>query len=270
MFRYHRHFEQGQPAANPYGQPNPASDGVQQPEPAPTAKKWAGKFPSEVELEKGYENQQTVLTQRTQELAETRRRAVELETMLKTVMDRMSPAQRTQERSRSVELLESQGIPVDALRDLIAESVGPAAERVVDGRLAPLFQGAQARQKIAREFPGVNVNDVEEFIRTNPDVQQAYDEKVASSPSEALYYAMTQYALANREPADLSGQRDALRQARRDAALPGGGGGTNASAESGEISLADAWEKSQQTGNIMDFLRERLDHIEGVKPKTQR
>lgn len=258
----------GDVTANPYASPTPAADGSDsQPKTGPTpSKKWAGKYNSEQELEQGYENQQAVLTERTHELAETRERVAELERMLVTAADRMSPAARVEQRSRARELLESQGIPVDALTEVIEERLASTAPKYVEKALAPLTQGAQAQRMLADEFPDVNITDVQQFLRVTPDVNRRFQEKLQNDPISAHYYAYGQYMASQRESADLSGQSAA--RARLDAALPQSRA-AGAPAESTGNRVAEGWDNWQRSGNIMDFLRERLSHVPGVKPPQE-
>lgn len=243
------------PTANPYAAP-PASNGDKQATPGPTPKKWAGKFENEVELEKGYENQQTVLTERSEALRRATERINQLEQMVAGVAERMSPAARTEQRSsRAQQLLEAQGIAVEALEELIDERASAKLPKAVEEFMAPFTQGARAQETLAAEFPGVSIADVNQFLSANPEVNRTFKDKGRTSPTEALYYAYAQYAM-HKPAADLSGQT----RARMDAALPGTRGGTSIPEESAN-DVAAGWDKFQQTGNIMEFLRPRLAHV---------
>jgi hypothetical protein len=250
-------------AANPYATPAAGAPGDKQPATGPTPKKWAGKYNSEQELETGYENQQTVLTERTERLRQAEERASQLEQMLTTVAERMSPAQRTVERSREEQLLEASGIPVEAILSLIDRRANENLPKAVESFMAPFTQGARARDTLADEFPDIDINDVQQFLRANPNVKAAYDTKLKNSPSEALYFAYAQFARTKPESADLSGQT----RARMDAGLPGTRGG-NPVPPDATNDVAAGWEKFGQSGNVMDFLRPRLAHIVG-KPTTE-
>jgi TolA-binding protein len=250
-------------AANPYATTTAGAPGDKQPVAAPTAKTWAGKFKSEQELETGYQNQQTVLTERTNQLQQSQDRIAQLETMLTSVADRMSPVERTTQRSRAQQLLEAQGIPVEALYELIDERGASTVPKEVEKFMAPFTQGARAQQTLADEFPDINVNDVQQFLRANPGVKARYDEKVKTSPSEAMYFAYAQYSRSAPEATDLSGQT----RARLDAALPGNRGGNPVPVDAAN-DVAAGWENFNRSGNVMDFLRPRLAHIVG-KPTTE-
>lgn len=248
----------GHVADNPYASQSAGAPGDKQPTPAPTAKKWAGKYNSEQELETGYANQQAVLTQRNEELRQSQERIAQLEQMITSVAERMSPAERTTQRSKAKQLLEAQGIPVEALEELFDERITSTVPKHVENFMAPFTQGARAQQTLADEFPDIDFNDVQQFLRANPGVKARYDEKVRTSPSEAMYFAYAQYSRTKPESTDLSGQT----RARLDAALPSTRGG-NPVPQDAANDVAAGWERFNQSGNIMDFLRPRLAHIVG-------
>lgn len=256
-------------AVNPYAIPADSDVSVQQPAPESTPKKWAGKYPTPEELENGHLHLQTTLTERNAELVNERQRREQLEQMLTNMAERMSPAERTVQRSRAEELLESTGIPIDALREIIDNRLSSTGPGMVEKVLAPITQGAQTQQTLGQEFPDISSSDVLQFLNANPNVKMQYDAKLSSGKTaEAMYYAYAQYSRSNAGPRDLSGKAEQQGQNRRDAALPTGRVGVQGVAEEGP-SLADAWDMSEKSGNIMEFLRERLAHIPGIKPQQR-
>jgi len=251
-------------AVNPYATPA-GNPGDKQPAPESTPKKWAGKYLTPEELESGHIHLQTAITESNEQLRQATERSAQLEQMLTQVAERMSPAERIAKRSRSEELLESTGIPVEALLEVMDARMAATAPSLIKKELAPITQGAETQQMLGNEFPDISSSDVLQFLNANPDVKSMYDRKLSDGKtSEAMYFAYAQFARRGAGPQDLSGRAEQQGQARRDAALPTGRTGSPASGEEGP-SLADAWALSRQSGNIMDFLRPRLAHI--IDPK---
>jgi hypothetical protein len=256
------------PSVNPYAEVSGDNDAGKPAPAGPTPKRWAGKFNSPEEMETGHDHLQHTLTERTTELENERRLRSELEQVLQNVAERMSPADRMTHRSAAEETLINQGLPLDAMDAFISERIARGVGKALDEKLAPLTRGAQTQQMLEEEFPNIDRNDVDQFLRSNPDIRKRYSTKLNEDVTGAMYYAYAQFAQANRENLDLSGQAEQQARRRRDAMLPSSESVGHQPPVEGP-SLADQFDNFLKTGDKTSFLMKRLEHIQGIKP-TQR
>jgi hypothetical protein len=127
-----------------------------------------------------------------------------------------------------VERLESVGIPVNELNQLVADRAQAIAANVVNQQLAPIVQGAQARNVMQSTYSDFAENEqsIANTIQSNPALAQRFNALVsAGMPQEALelgYFHWKNSSSARPNPN--------VESAKRAAMLPSGGSGAGRTA----------------------------------------
>lgn len=204
------------------------------------SRRYAGKYESVEELEKGYWNS----------AQEAQRIAAENKALrdLVTSQQRVNPAERAEERKNYAEELREAAIPVDALDAYIDER----AQRLVRAAFEPLARGAQARSEVMSEYPEYETKekDMAQFLSANPRVNDEFQKMMnAGLERAAMEYVFLQFERQNgaQNRSDASGQEQAA--ARATAALTGNTVGARDVANSFETRLSEARERFDKDGD---------------------
>lgn len=220
------------PAPTAPAEPQPQ---VAEPTTQAQPRKYAGKYNSVEELEKGYWSS-----------AQEAQRIVEENKMLKQVLtgqQRVNPAERVAEREAYVEELREAAIPVEALEKLIEAR----SRRVTRSELEPIARGAHARQSMLKT-PGFAEAEsaFDQFLSANPDVNEEYQSLMDKGlEGLALKHVFQSYRLQNgTAAADVSGQQQAM--ARATATLTGSQAGTREVVDALSKKLIDAQAQFEQ------------------------
>jgi hypothetical protein len=176
----------------------------------------AGKYKSVDELERGYQN----LFSEGQKLVE-RIRALEEQGQYRPApnwegeaADRVDPATRVAQRQDPVDALSLAGIPVHELDEFVRKRIAQ--------EIQPVFQGAQARQTVAQDYPEFSKHEGElaQFVEANPQLKARYNRVYNADPEAALKWLFNEYMRGQSAPRE-SASGEAQAAARLDAALPG-------------------------------------------------
>lgn len=197
-------------------QSQPADTAPPAVQPEPT-RKFAGKYNTLDEFERGYWNSAQEAVRLASELKTTRE--------ILASQQRVNPAERVEAREAFLEELRDAAIPVDALDKLIETRV----QRGVALALEPIVRGATARNEMMEQFPEfANVErQLNHFLSANPEVNDEYQRMMtAGFEKTALKYALLNYNASNASKpiADASGQEQAV--ARATASLSGAQAGS--------------------------------------------
>jgi len=174
-------------------------------------RKFAGKYTTVEEFERGYWNS----AQEAKRLAEENKLLREIAA---SKQERVNPAERMDTRKKYLEELSEAAIPVDALANLIREE----AQNIVRETFEPLARGAQARSQMLEKYADYEKaeRDLNNFLSANPDVNEKYTRMMnAGLEDAALEYAYLNFSRSAAVPTDASGQEQAM--ARATAALAG-------------------------------------------------
>jgi hypothetical protein len=217
---------------------------------------YAGKYKTIEELEKGYENLQSIEHQNNQRLA-----ALESRFAASDPDDRILPSDRREARKRPEEVLEELGIPSDSLGEFVANQLAQA--------LNPLIQGQQAREQLKKSYQNFDTleNEVAQFIASTPEVQTRYQRMFRVDQGGAMEWAIDRYLKtkgATQQPAETASGADAA-AARLDARLPGSTSGGARGADLGESQrieqLRRAYEYGQKTGDWSVYQSMRINEV---------
>jgi len=162
--------------------------------------------------------------------------------------------QQPQARStRPEDRLSDLGIPVDALDEVINERMQRA--------FAPIARGIGARTQVMAQYPDFVKfeNDVNQYIQSDPALQQTYGNMFNADPVGAFEYAFLKFGESRRRAgAQGNGQGDAKEKAN--AQIPTGRSNETRARQDagGEDLTAKAWEHFRKTGDPKPFAKARL------------
>lgn len=233
--------------AIPQQQPAPVAEAAPANEPAPTAtptepkRKFAQKYETVEELEKGYWNS-------SQEAARISTENKTLKELL-VAQQRVNPAERAEARDKFEDELREAAIPLDALDAYINKRT----QRAVKDAWEPILRGAQARNDVIKQFPDFVETEpvIEQFLAANPEVNDEYQGMINAGLERAAFkYAHLQFRMANptaKPITDASGQEQAV--ARATAGLSSGQAGSREVVDAQAKSIADANARFQVDGD---------------------
>lgn len=170
-------------------------------------RKYAGKYETVDELERGYWNQAEETRRILEENRELRMRQDNLD---EGFQRRDTPAERRAAREYMSRLADA-GVPIDDLQLAIQEGVRSVVQ--------PLVQGASAREEMLREYPEFAQVEpkVAQFLETHPDLRARFQASYGADQRVAMEWAYAQYRRAE-QPSSASGREQSA--ARLDAQLP--------------------------------------------------
>lgn len=226
--------------------------------PSGPPRKWAGKYDTPDELERGHDNLQSTLTERNQRIQELERA---LQEQQEVWSERVNPMDRARAR-------EEQRDPYDVLGQIGVDptAVEAIAERAVQRFINPLIQGQQARQMISQEYPDFvqMENEVAQFIESSPDLKNRYRQLYQTDPAAAMEWGITRFQRSREKSTDQA--------ARHDAGLPAAGGAIDRSGTVADQSeaLQKAFEFGQRYGDWSHYTHMRLNEDPRFAAHTQR
>lgn len=167
-----------------------------------------------------------------------------------------NPRQEVKRRDRPEDRLTEFGVPVDALQEMFDQRLQVA--------LQPIVAAAGARNKIVGTYPDYVKfeSDVNQFLQSNPELNDRVGRMAQSDPEGALEYAFLKFGEDRR---GTIAQKAGDQQAMTDAGIPSS---RNGEGRRGEVNLnsdiSKAWQKYQQTGSPADareYARARLKTV---------
>lgn len=231
-------------AAKFQGNPNPpAEPGPSAPTASPLVKdgKFFGKYATEEEAAKGFDELLGTLSRRNRELDEQKARLAQVESAL---VERANPA------------------PKNPYDDLAAIGIDPnpvraAIQAELQQALAPIAAGMRAKQVVAQEFPEYVTaeSEVARFLGERPDLNNRFLGLFQTDPVAATEWAYLRYR--NEVPGQRSSAADEAGKAA--AALPGApAGGRSIPPENPTERLNDALQYYRTYGDERPVVHERL------------
>jgi hypothetical protein len=158
---------------------------------------------------------------------------------------------------RPEEQLTDYGVPVDALDAYLERKIGEKFE--------PIVRGVQARGSMLSKNPGYLQfeNDVAQFIETEPDFKNTYNNMFNADPAGAMEYAFLKFADSRRGalPASANG---GSREGIGDASIPSSRAGDGRRAPDQDSAIQSAFERWQKTGSSADaaaYAKARLHNV---------
>lgn len=165
-----------------------------------------------------------------------------------------NPRQTVRDRSNPRDRLAEFGVPADAIEELLDAKMSQAFQ--------PIMQGINARQTVMGRYPDYNKfeNDVNQFIQSDPDLNQTYQRMFAADPVGAFEYAFLKFGDSRRRGTQ---QRDeASQEDIAHASMPSmRNGDTRRQPETQTANVQKAWENYQRTGSTQaarDYAKARL------------
>lgn len=153
-----------------------------------------------------------------------------------------NPRQPVRDRSNPRDRLTEFGVPVDAIEELLDSKMSQAFQ--------PIMQGINARQTVMARYPDYNKfeSDVNQFIQSDPELNQTYQRMFSADPVGAFEYAFLKFGDSRKRG---SQQRDeAAQQDMSHAALPSmRNGDSRRQPEAQTAGVQKAWEEWQRTGS---------------------
>lgn len=146
------------------------------------------------------------------------------------------------------------GLPADALREAVQKEIQQAFQ--------PITRGLTARSQVLGQYPDYTKfeADVANFINSDPNMQQAYNNMFNADPVGAMEYAFLKFGENRRrtQPADAAKNGD--RQEAAHAKIPSGRSGESRKQQEtgGDDVAAKAWEHYQKTNDPRPFAKARL------------
>lgn len=202
-------------------------------------RKYAGKYTSVEELERGYWNS----AQEAQRIAAENKLLKELA----AANQRANPAERVEARNEYQDELRDAAIPVEALEKLIEDR----ANRIVQKAFEPIVRGAQARNEMTERYPefATRERELQSFLSARPDVNDKYNRMMAAGLEDAAmeYAFLALNSGQPRQTSDASGQEQAA--ARATAALTGNAVGARDVGDSFSSKLEAARARFERDGD---------------------
>lgn len=151
------------------------------------------------------------------------------------------------------------GIPVDAIQEVM--------RREIQQQFAPISRGLQARGQVLSEYPDYNKfeADVANFVNSDPDRQQRYQNMFNADPAGAMEWAFNKFGEAERRKAPATPSNGSEEQ-KSEARIPSsrGGEGRVRKEEDGGDLAARAYAEYRKTGDPRakdQFIRARLGKV---------
>ena len=163
-----------------------------------------------------------------------------------------------QRSTRPEDRLSDLGIPVDALDEYVNARMQQA--------FAPIAKGLAARDEVMARYPDYMKYEpeVRQFLKSDPEMEQRYNNMVGADPAGALEYAILRYGDSKRRNQPEQTGSGTNKRAARDAEIPTGRSTETRSrgdANTNEDIVNQAREHYKKTGDPEPFAKSRLRQI---------
>ena len=169
----------------------------------------------------------------------------------------VNPRQAVPHRQSAQDRLTELGVPYDAIQDVIREEI--------NGAFQPILAGVNARSTIQGRYPDYSKfeSDVNNFIQSDPELNQSYQKMFAADPVGAFEYAFLKFGQSRRE--SISQKNGTSGEDAVHASIPGGRNGeSRRTVQNQDSNVQRTWEQYQKTGSTRDaraYAQARLHNV---------